>query len=65
MLLPGIGRERAERIVNWRTEHGPFHTLEEVRKAAGMSARDLEGIRNLVTLGDEARSGRPKRLRRT
>ena len=50
MLLPGIGRPRAERIVNWRTEHGPFRSLDEVKKAAGMSVRDLEGIRNLVTL---------------
>jgi len=54
MLLPGIGRTRAERIVNWRTEHGPFHALDEVRKASGMSAADLEGIRNMVTLGDDS-----------
>jgi competence protein ComEA len=62
MLLPGIGRTRAEHIVNWRTEHGSFHALEEVRKAAGMSARDLEGIRNMVTLSEDRSEAPPEMI---
>ena len=27
MLLPGIGQSKAERIIKWRQEHGPFHAL--------------------------------------
>ena len=52
-LLPGVGPSKAERIIKWRQEHGPFHSLEELRKAAGMSAKELVAIRSLVTLGGE------------
>ena len=52
MLLPGIGPSKAERIVQWRQEHGPFHALEELRKAAGVTAKDLVALRSLVTLGE-------------
>jgi competence ComEA-like helix-hairpin-helix protein len=51
-LLPGVGPSKAERIVKWRQEHGPFHSLEELRKAAGISAKELAAIRSLVTLGE-------------
>ena len=51
-LLPGVGPARAERIVKWRQEHGPFQSLDELPKAAGISAKDLAAIRRLVTLGE-------------
>ncbi len=54
MLLPGIGPTKAERIIKWRQEHGPFRALEELRNAAGITARDLAAIRSLVTLGEPA-----------
>jgi competence ComEA-like helix-hairpin-helix protein len=52
MLLPGVGPSKAERIIKWRQEHGPFHALEELQKAAGITAKDLSAIRSLVTLGE-------------
>ena len=52
MLLPGIGPTTAERIIKWRQEHGPFHALEELHKAAGINAKELAAIRSLVTLGE-------------
>jgi competence ComEA-like helix-hairpin-helix protein len=52
MLLPGVGPSKAERIVKWREEHGPFHSLDELHAAAGISAKDLAAIRSLVTLGE-------------
>jgi competence ComEA-like helix-hairpin-helix protein len=52
MLLPGVGQSKAERIIKWRQEHGPFHALEELHKAAGINARDLDAMRSLVTLGE-------------
>ncbi len=54
MLLPGVGPTKAERIIKWRQEHGPFHALEELRSAAGITAKDLAAIRSLVTLGEPA-----------
>ena len=50
-LLPGVGPARAERILAWRREHGPFRSFEEVRKAAALSANDMERLRNAATLG--------------
>ena len=52
MLLPGVGPTKAERIIKWRQEHGPFHALEDLHKAAGINAKELAALRNLVTLGE-------------
>ena len=51
-LLPGIGPRRAERIIEWRQERGPFRTLDDVKKATGLSARQLDALRDVVTLGE-------------
>ena len=53
-LLPGIGKVRAERVVEWRREKGRFRTLDEVRKAPGLSKRQVDALAELVTLGDSA-----------
>jgi len=53
VLLPGVGAAKAEWIVNWRKEHGPFRSLEEVRKAGSLSANELSAIKGKVTLGEE------------
>lgn len=52
MLLPGVGPTKAERIIKWRQEHGPFHAIEDLRQAAGITAKDLAALRSLVTLGE-------------
>ena len=51
-LLPGIGRIRSERIVEWRREHGPFRSLEEVGRATGLAAKGIARLREFVTLGE-------------
>ena len=55
MLLPGIGEVRSERIVAWRSEHGRFQSLDEVKAASGLSDNSLEAIRDLITLGEPER----------
>ena len=35
-LLEGIGERRARRVVNFRTTHGPFKSLEELSAVPGM-----------------------------
>ena len=52
-LLPGIGEVRAGRILDWRAEHEPFRSLDEVRQATGLSASGIERLRGLVTLGEQ------------
>ena len=53
-LLPGIGRKRADCMIRWRMEHGPFANLEQVCKATGLSLKRGESLRDLVTFGPVA-----------
>lgn len=44
--LPGIGPVLAQRIVDWRTEHGRFASVEQLREVTGIGEAkygDLEG----------------------
>ena len=49
-LLKGIGIKKAERIVQYRTEHGPFKTLEAVTAVKGISLRIINQNREELTL---------------
>jgi len=48
--LPGIGPVLADRIVEWRTAHGPFASVEQLREVSGIGARKYESIQALVTV---------------
>jgi len=43
--LPGIGPKTATAITNWRTEHGPFESLDGLAEVPGVSAKLLEKLR--------------------
>lgn len=49
--LPGIGPVLAQRIVDWRTEHDRFSSVEELTEVSGIGPALLEGLRDLVTVG--------------
>lgn len=49
--LPGIGPVLAERIVAYRTQQGPFSSIEELEEIEGISTRTVEELRPLVTVG--------------
>lgn len=44
--LRGIGPKRAQDIVAWRREHGPFESAEELKRIKGVGDSLVEGIRN-------------------
>ncbi|MBT2554911.1 helix-hairpin-helix domain-containing protein [Arthrobacter sp. ISL-5] len=48
--LPKVGPVLAQRIVDWRTEHGPFKTAEEVDAVDGVGPKMLETLLPLVTV---------------
>lgn len=48
--LPGIGETRATAILDYRTEHGNFVTLEEIRNVPGITADVYEKIKDLVII---------------
>jgi competence protein ComEA len=43
--VPGIGPALAERIINYRKEHGAFQTYEELDKVSGIGKSTLEKFR--------------------
>ncbi|MBI1966759.1 MAG: helix-hairpin-helix domain-containing protein [Gemmatimonadetes bacterium] len=52
--LPRVGPALAQRIVAWRTEHGPFGGLARLDSVPGIGPRLLESIRPFVTFSGAA-----------
>ena len=46
--LPHVGPALAQRIVAWRTEHGPFASLARLDSVPGVGPKLLEAIRPFV-----------------
>jgi len=49
-LLPRIGPKAAERIIAYRTEHGPFKKTAELMQVKGLGAKTFEGLSSYVTV---------------
>ncbi len=47
--LPGIGPVTAQKIVDWRTAHGPFQSVDELDDVPGIGPARIEQLRDLVT----------------
>jgi len=48
--LPGVGPVTATSIIEWRTEHGGFSTVDELLEVSGIGEVTLEELRDLVTI---------------
>ena len=47
--LPGIGPITAEKIVDYRTEHGPFASVDDLDAVPSIGPTRVEQLRELVT----------------
>jgi competence protein ComEA len=50
--LPGIGPVKAQAIIDYRSENGPFHTVDELLDVNGIGPKTLEDIRDKVKVVD-------------
>jgi competence ComEA-like helix-hairpin-helix protein len=53
MTLPGIGEKRAQAILDWRAENGPFTYPEDLIQVPGIGEGILGGLLEYVTAGGE------------
>jgi competence protein ComEA len=52
--LDGIGEKKAEAIVTYRTEHGEFKTLEDLKEVAGIGDKLFDKIKADISLTEGA-----------
>lgn len=52
--LDGIGEKKAEAIVAYRTEHGEFKTLEDLKEVSGIGDKMFDKIKEDIALTDDA-----------
>lgn len=50
MLLPRVGEKAAQRIIEYRTEHGPFKKTSDLMQVKGFGAKTFEGVSPYITL---------------
>jgi competence protein ComEA len=48
--LPGVGPATAAAILDHRTRHGPFRTVDDLTKVRGIGPAKLDQVRALVTV---------------
>jgi len=48
--LPGIGPALAGRVVDYRSQNGPFRNVGELMMVEGIGQAKYDGLKDLVTL---------------
>jgi len=49
--IPGIGPTTAQKIIDYRTQNGPFVNAEDIINVSGIGPGTYERIKNLITVG--------------
>jgi len=51
-VLPGIGEVLTQRILDYRSEDGPFRRIEDLLKVSGIGEATFENIKDFITVSD-------------
>lgn len=51
--LSGIGEKKAERILQYRQEHGSFKSVEELKEVSGIGDKTFEALADFISVGKE------------
>ena len=54
VALSGIGPAKAQAILDYRTQHGGFKTVEELKDVKGIGARRFERLKSEITVAPAA-----------
>lgn len=49
MTIPGVGKTRGEAILAYRSEHGPFAEMQDIKKVPGIGDVIYEGMKDCIT----------------
>ena len=64
-LLPRVGEKVAQRIIEYRTEHGPFKKTTDLMQVKGIGAKTFEGLSAYVAVeGKSTLSGKVRTARK-
>jgi len=51
MSIKGVGEKRAEAIIAWREQHGPFKSVDDLASVSGIGPAIVEANRDNLTTG--------------
>jgi competence ComEA-like helix-hairpin-helix protein len=53
--LKGIGANLAQRVIEYRDQHGPFEKIEDILKVKGLGEKFLEENNDRISVGKEVK----------
>jgi len=56
VALPGIGPAKAQAIIDYRNQHGPFKSIDEIRKVKGIGEKLFLQIKPELAIGTPSRN---------